>query len=209
MRGPATASAASAPSRAPSTTTSGSCGPPFSSTSREFGSPSTAPTARPIGPRRVIFGALGADLVTMGVEPDGRNINADCGSTHPEGLVDLVKASKAQIGFAYDGDGDRVLAVDGNGRLHDGDDLIALIARDLQRRDELEGGVAVTVMTNFGFMQTMDQAGIEVVQTQVGDRHVIEQLLKRDWNLGGEQSATSSGRTSRRPATGSPPPCSC
>jgi phosphoglucosamine mutase len=136
----------------------------------------------------VIFGALGADLVTTAAEPDGRNINAGCGSTHPEGLIDLVKASEAQIGFAYDGDGDRVLAVDGRGRLHDGDALIALVAQDLKRRGELEGGVAVTVMTNFGFMQTMEKAGIEVIQTQVGDRYVIEQLLKRDWNLGGEQS---------------------
>jgi phosphoglucosamine mutase len=136
----------------------------------------------------VIFQALGADLVQIAVEPDGRNINADCGSTHPEALVDAVRSSGAQIGFAYDGDGDRVLAVDGNGRLHDGDDLLALIALDLQKRGELEGGVAVTVMTNFGFMQTMEKAGIEVVQTQVGDRYVIEQLLERDWRLGGEQS---------------------
>jgi phosphoglucosamine mutase len=81
-----------------------------------------------------------------------------------------------------------VLAVDGNGRLHDGDDLIALIARDLEDRGELQGGVAVTVMTNFGFMKTMDAAGIDVVQTQVGDRYVIEVLLERDWRLGGEQS---------------------
>ena len=136
----------------------------------------------------VIFQALGADLVTTGVEPDGRNINADCGSTHPEDLIELVRSSGADIGFAYDGDGDRMLAVDGKGRLHDGDDLIALIALDLQRRGELEGGVAVTVMTNFGFMTTMEKAGIEVVQTQVGDRYVIEQLLERDWRLGGEQS---------------------
>ncbi len=136
----------------------------------------------------VIFAALGADVLPMATEPDGRNINADCGSTHPEGLIELVRESGADIGFAYDGDGDRVLAVDGNGRLHDGDDLIALIALDLQRRGELEGGVAVTVMTNFGFMTTMERAGIEVVQTQVGDRHVIEQLLERDWPLGGEQS---------------------
>jgi phosphoglucosamine mutase len=136
----------------------------------------------------VIFQALGADVVLTAVEPDGRNINADCGSTHPEGLVEAVRSSVADIGFAYDGDGDRVLAVDGNGRLHDGDDLIALIALDLQKRGELEGGVAVTVMTNFGFMTTMEKAGIEVVQTQVGDRYVIEQLLERDWRLGGEQS---------------------
>jgi phosphoglucosamine mutase len=135
-----------------------------------------------------MFGALGADLVLTAVEPDGRNINADCGSTHPEALVELVRSSNADVGFAYDGDGDRVLAVDGNGRLHDGDDLIALIALDLQKRGELDGGVAVTVMTNFGFMKTMEAAGIEVVQTQVGDRYVIEQLLQRDWPLGGEQS---------------------
>jgi phosphoglucosamine mutase len=136
----------------------------------------------------VIFGALGADLVLTAVEPDGRNINADCGSTHPETLVDLVRSSGADIGFAFDGDGDRLIAVDGEGRIHDGDDLIALCALDLQQRGELEGGVAVTVMTNFGFMQTMEKAGIEVVQTQVGDRYVIEQLLERDWRLGGEQS---------------------
>jgi phosphoglucosamine mutase len=136
----------------------------------------------------VIFGALGADLVLTAVEPDGRNINAECGSTHPESLVELVRSSKADIGFAYDGDGDRLIAVDGGGRVHDGDDLIALIALDLQKRGELAGGVAVTVMTNFGFMTTMEKAGIEVVQTQVGDRYVIEQLLERDWRLGGEQS---------------------
>jgi phosphoglucosamine mutase len=136
----------------------------------------------------VIFGALGAELVLTAVEPDGRNINADCGSTHPESLVELVRSSEADIGFAYDGDGDRLIAVDGAGRVHDGDDLIALIALDLQKRGELAGGVAVTVMTNFGFMTTMEEAGIEVTQTQVGDRYVIEQLLERDWRLGGEQS---------------------
>jgi len=136
----------------------------------------------------VIFAELGAEVLPMAVEPDGRNINADCGSTHPERLIELVSRSGADIGFAYDGDADRVLAVDGKGGLHDGDDLIALIALDLHGRGELEGGVAVTVMTNFGFMTTMERAGIEVIQTQVGDRHVIDQLLERDWRLGGEQS---------------------
>jgi phosphoglucosamine mutase len=136
----------------------------------------------------VIFQALGADLIVTAVEPDGRNINADCGSTHPEALIEVVRSSGADIGFAYDGDGDRMIAVDGDGGLHDGDDLIALIALDLQKGGELDGGVAVTVMTNFGFMTTMEKAGIEVVQTQVGDRYVIEQLLERDWRLGGEQS---------------------
>jgi phosphoglucosamine mutase len=135
-----------------------------------------------------IFRALGAELELIAVEPDGRNINDGCGSTHPESLMELVRTSGAEIGFAFDGDGDRVLAVDGEGRLHDGDDLIALIALDLQKRGELRGGVAVTVMTNFGFHKTMEAAGIEVAQTPVGDRHVIESLLDRDWALGGEQS---------------------
>jgi phosphoglucosamine mutase len=135
-----------------------------------------------------IFRALGAELELIGVEPDGRNINEGCGSTHPESLIELVRSSGAEIGFAYDGDGDRVLAVDGQGRLHDGDDLIALIARDLHRRGELHGGVAVTVMTNFGFLQAMEAAGIEVAQTKVGDRYVIEAMLERGWSLGGEQS---------------------
>jgi phosphoglucosamine mutase len=135
-----------------------------------------------------IFRALGADLELTAVEPDGRNINEGCGSTHPESLIELVQSTGAEIGFAYDGDGDRVLAVDGRGHLHDGDDLIALIALDLRKRGELRGGVAVTVMTNFGFMKTMEAAGIEVAQTPVGDRYVIEALLERDWALGGEQS---------------------
>jgi phosphoglucosamine mutase len=135
-----------------------------------------------------IFRALGAELELAAVEPDGRNINEGCGSTHPESLIELVRSSGAEIGFAYDGDGDRVLAVDGKGRLHDGDDLIALICLDLHRRGELRGGVAVTVMTNYGFLKTMESAGIEVVQTPVGDRYVIEALLERDWTLGGEQS---------------------
>jgi phosphoglucosamine mutase len=135
-----------------------------------------------------IFRALGADLELTGVEPDGRNINAACGSTHPDRLIELVSSSGAEIGFAYDGDGDRVLAVDRDGRLHDGDDLMALIAMDLKQRGELEGGVAVTVMTNFGFLQTMEKAGIEVAQTKVGDRYVIEAIRERGWALGGEQS---------------------
>ena len=136
----------------------------------------------------VTFGLFGAELELIATEPDGRNINDRCGSTHPEGLIELVRSSGAQIGFAFDGDGDRMLAVDGTGELHDGDDLIALIARDLQQRGELDGGVAVTVMTNYGFMTAMEEADIEVAQTKVGDRYVIEALAERDWHLGGEQS---------------------
>jgi phosphoglucosamine mutase len=135
-----------------------------------------------------IFETLGAEVELTGDEPDGRNINDRCGSTHPERITELVASSGAQIGFAFDGDGDRVIAVDGDARLHDGDDLIALIAKDLKERGELEGGVAVTVMTNFGFHQAMDEAGIDLAVTQVGDRYVIEAMDERDWQLGGEQS---------------------
>ncbi|MFN8162800.1 MAG: phosphoglucosamine mutase [Solirubrobacterales bacterium] len=135
-----------------------------------------------------IFERLGAEVETIGAEPDGRNINAGCGSTHIEPLAERVVASGAEIGFAFDGDGDRVLAVDGAGRVHDGDELIALAARGMAGRGELGGGVVVTVMTNFGFHQAMEDAGIEVAVTQVGDRYVIEEMRRRDWTLGGEQS---------------------
>jgi phosphoglucosamine mutase len=135
-----------------------------------------------------IFERLGAEVETIGVEPDGQNINAGCGSTHMEALAERVVASGAEIGFAFDGDGDRVLAVDGSGRVHDGDELIALAARGMSRRGELGGGVVVTVMTNFGFHQAMEEAGIEVAVTQVGDRYVIDEMLRRQWLLGGEQS---------------------
>ncbi|HWH18941.1 MAG TPA: phosphoglucosamine mutase, partial [Solirubrobacterales bacterium] len=92
------------------------------------------------------------------------------------------------VAFAFDGDGDRVLAVDAAGKVHDGDELIALAARGLASRGELGGGVVVTVMTNFGFHQAMEEAGIEVAITQVGDRYVIDEMLRREWKLGGEQS---------------------
>jgi phosphoglucosamine mutase len=135
-----------------------------------------------------IFERLGAEVETIGAEPDGRNINAGCGSTHMEPLAQRVLASGAEIGFAFDGDGDRVLAVDAAGRAHDGDELIALAARGMARRGELGGGVVVTVMTNFGFHRSMREAGIEVAVTAVGDRYVIDEMRRRDWGLGGEQS---------------------
>jgi phosphoglucosamine mutase len=135
-----------------------------------------------------IFERLGATVETIGTEPDGRNINEGCGSTHLEHLASAVAGSEATIGFAFDGDGDRVLAVDGSGRSHDGDELIALIARGMAGRGELPGGVAVTVMSNFGFHQAMEQAGIEVAVTNVGDRYVLDELRARGWALGGEQS---------------------
>ncbi|MDQ2630254.1 MAG: phosphoglucosamine mutase [Actinomycetota bacterium] len=135
-----------------------------------------------------IFERLGAEVEAIAVEPDGRNINAGCGSTHIDTLAERVATSDAEIGFAFDGDGDRVLAVDGSGRVHDGDELIALAARGQAERGELNGGVVVTVMSNYGFHQAMEEAGIEVAITQVGDRYVIDEMLRRDWSLGGEQS---------------------
>ncbi|HEY7256555.1 MAG TPA: phosphoglucosamine mutase [Solirubrobacterales bacterium] len=136
-----------------------------------------------------IFERLGATVEAIAVEPDGRNINEGCGSTELDHLRDhLAGSSKASVGFAFDGDGDRVLAVDASGRAHDGDELIALAARGLMARGELGGGVAVTVMSNFGFHRAMEEAGIEVAVTQVGDRHVLDELQRRGWALGGEQS---------------------
>jgi phosphoglucosamine mutase len=135
-----------------------------------------------------IFERLGASVETIGAEPDGRNINEGCGSTHLEQLQEAIGSSEATIGFAFDGDGDRVLAVDGNGRAHDGDELIALAARGCAARGELDGGVAVTVMSNYGFHKAMEEAGIEVATTQVGDRYVLDELRERGWSLGGEQS---------------------
>jgi phosphoglucosamine mutase len=135
-----------------------------------------------------IFERLGAEVEALAVEPDGRNINAGCGSTHVEALAERVAASDAEIGFAFDGDGDRVLAVDGSGRVHDGDELIALAALGMAGRGELRGGVVVTVMSNFGFHQAMKAAGVEVAVTQVGDRYVIDEMRRRGWALGGEQS---------------------
>jgi len=135
-----------------------------------------------------IFERLGAEVDAIGVEPDGRNINAGCGSTHLEPLAERVAGTGAEIGFAFDGDGDRMLAVDGNGRVHDGDELIALAARGRAARGELGGGVVVTVMTNYGFHRAMAEAGIEVAVTQVGDRYVLDEMQRRGWSLGGEQS---------------------
>ncbi|HEX4751625.1 MAG TPA: phosphoglucosamine mutase [Solirubrobacterales bacterium] len=140
-----------------------------------------------VAPR--VFEQLGASVETIGARPDGRNINAGVGSTHIATLAERVAASDAEIGFAFDGDGDRVLAVDAAGRIHDGDELIALAARGMGARGELAGGgVVVTVMTNFGFHQAMKAAGIDVAITQVGDRYVIDEMLRREWRLGGEQS---------------------
>ena len=136
-----------------------------------------------------IFRRLGAQLTVLADTPDGRNINEGCGSTHLETLAATVREGGHDLGFGFDGDGDRVLAVDRNGDVVDGDELIALIALYLRRQDRLpKGGVAVTVMTNYGFHAAMEAAGVEVAITGVGDRYVLEALRERGWALGGEQS---------------------
>ncbi|HVF13766.1 MAG TPA: phosphoglucosamine mutase, partial [Acidimicrobiales bacterium] len=121
--------------------------------------------------------------------PDGRNINDGCGSTHPASLQAEVVARGADVGLAFDGDADRVLAVDADGSLVDGDQLIALLALDRQQSGRLpDSTVVVTVMANLGFRQAMRAARITVVETDVGDRYVLEAMEKGGWALGGEQS---------------------
>jgi phosphoglucosamine mutase len=136
-----------------------------------------------------IFRRLGAHVDALAADPDGRNINDGVGSTHVDALAEQVRDGDWDVAFAFDGDGDRVLAVDREGAVVDGDELIALAALHLREAGRLPGdGVAVTVMTNYGFHTAMDAAGIEVATTSVGDRHVLAELLQRGWALGGEQS---------------------
>jgi phosphoglucosamine mutase len=140
-------------------------------------------------PAPEIFRRLGATVTTIADQPDGRNINDGCGSTHVDALGERVVTGGHALGFAFDGDGDRVLAVDRNGAVVDGDELLALGALHLREEGRLPGdGVVVTVMTNYGFHVAMKRAGIEVAVTQVGDRYVLEELRRRGWTLGGEQS---------------------
>jgi phosphoglucosamine mutase len=136
-----------------------------------------------------IFRRLGAHVEAVAAEPDGRNINDGVGSTHVEALAERMTDGDFDAAFAFDGDGDRVLAVDRHGEVVDGDELIALAALHLRASGRLPGdGVAVTVMTNYGFHRAMEAAGLHVATTPVGDRHVLAELLERDWALGGEQS---------------------
>jgi phosphoglucosamine mutase len=136
-----------------------------------------------------IFRRLGASVEAIADEPDGRNINEGVGSTHVQALAARMIDGGHDVGFAFDGDGDRVLAVDRTGAVVDGDELLALAALHLRGAGRLSGdGVAVTVMTNYGFHSAMQRAGIGVATTQVGDRYVLEELRARGWTLGGEQS---------------------
>ena len=136
-----------------------------------------------------VLADLGADVTVLSAEPDGRNINDKCGSTHPEALAEVVRTTRADVGIALDGDADRLVAVDANGEIVDGDFVIAICAIDLASRGELTGNtVVVTVMTNLGFRLAMAERGIEVAETGVGDRYVLESLEANGWVLGGEQS---------------------
>jgi len=140
-----------------------------------------------VGPE--IFRRLGASVTVIGCEPDGRNINDGVGSTHIEALAAAVVAGGHDLGFAFDGDGDRVLAADRAGASVDGDELIALAAIHMRGTGRLSGGgVVVTVMTNYGFHTAMQEADIAVATAAVGDRYVLAELRERGWTLGGEQS---------------------
>jgi phosphoglucosamine mutase len=140
-----------------------------------------------IAPR--VLRAAGADVVVIAADPDGRNINDGCGATHPELVAAAVVQHGADLGVALDGDADRLIAVDGTGRVVDGDHIIAICAADLRGRGQLANDtVVVTVMTNLGFRLAMDIAGINVVETGVGDRYVLEALVAGGHSLGGEQS---------------------
>ncbi len=133
--------------------------------------------------------ALGAEVVVLAAAPDGTNINAECGATHPHALALEVVARGADLGLAFDGDGDRVIAVDNRGNIVDGDRLIALGAIQLKHAGALTGGaVVVTVMSNLGFHRAMHREGIDVVATAVGDRYVLEALDAGGYAIGGEQS---------------------
>lgn len=136
-----------------------------------------------------ILWELGADVVSIGVEPDGTNINRNCGATAPEALSQRVVAAGADLGIALDGDADRVVICDEHGAIVDGDQLMALIAGAWLAGDRLRGGgVVATVMSNLGFERHLGGLGLELVRTAVGDRYVVEKMREGDYNLGGEQS---------------------
>ncbi|MFC3853946.1 phosphoglucosamine mutase [Salinispirillum marinum] len=135
-----------------------------------------------------VFSELGAEVIAIGCKPDGFNINHKCGSTSPQALQSEVLDQGAKLGIAFDGDGDRVLMVDHAGQILDGDELLFIIASHLQSRGKLNGGVVSTLMANMGLEVALRKKGIELVRANVGDRYVMEQMVERDWLLGGESS---------------------
>jgi phosphoglucosamine mutase len=136
-----------------------------------------------------LFADLDADVSTMGTTPNGLNINEGVGSTHPEALAAYLKEKNADIGLAFDGDGDRLIAVDENGDIVDGDQIMYICARFLNSEGRLKKNTVVsTVMSNLGFYKGLEEHKINSIPTAVGDRYVVEEMKKNDYNLGGEQS---------------------
>jgi len=136
-----------------------------------------------------VLGELGAELIPLGVRPNGKNINHHCGATHPEATATLVKRHRADLGIAFDGDGDRAIMVDHQGQVVDGDHILAICARDMLRREKLRRKTVVgTVMSNLGLEVALKDLGVRLLRTSVGDRYVVEAMVKGGYNLGGEQS---------------------
>ena len=136
-----------------------------------------------------IFGDLEADIETIGCQPNGVNINDNVGSTKIETISEFVKENKVDVGFAFDGDGDRVLAVDAKGNIVDGDKIMFILAKHLKEQGELKDNMVIsTVMSNIGFYKAIEENGLQSVKTAVGDRYVVEEMRKNDYSLGGEQS---------------------
>ncbi|RLT93370.1 MAG: phosphoglucosamine mutase, partial [Ketobacter sp.] len=139
-------------------------------------------------PGPAVFEELGAEVIPIAVKPDGLNINHNCGSTHPQALQEKVLELRADLGIAFDGDGDRVLMVDAQGDLVDGDELIYIIAQGRQQDRRLQTGVVGTLMSNYGLELALKELDIDFVRANVGDRYVLELLSEKGWSLGGESS---------------------
>jgi len=136
-----------------------------------------------------VFEELGAKVIALGVKPDGKNINDGCGAVHPEGMAKAIQKHGAHLGLALDGDADRVILADEQGRVVDGDAIMAIVGRDLLRQKALaKRTVVATVMSNLGLERALESAGGKVVRTAVGDRYVVEEMRRSGYNFGGEQS---------------------
>jgi len=135
-----------------------------------------------------VFHELGADVIAIGNEPDGFNINDGCGATHPEALQASVKSARADVGIALDGDGDRLVMVDDSGRMYDGDQLLYVIAAHRRRKNLMTGGVVGTLMTNLGTEHALGKLNMPFARAKVGDRYVLEMMQAKGWKLGGENS---------------------
>ncbi|MEI6470898.1 MAG: phosphoglucosamine mutase [Betaproteobacteria bacterium] len=135
-----------------------------------------------------IFSELGAEVITLGNEPDGFNINLNVGSTNPQTIKEATLKHKADLGIAFDGDGDRVVMIDHLGHIVDGDQLVLVIARALKQNNQLKGGVVGTLMTNMAIEKALNDLSIDFVRAHVGDRYVLETLLEKGWSIGGENS---------------------